>query len=269
MLRIGPYSLIAMALISNSTWGQSEMANITTGEYRPLYLSSDSPTVIVQPFRLDKKPVTNIEFRDFVVRNPKWQKENIPSLFAEKNYLSHWSHDLNKSDPNSEDLNKPIIFVSWFAAQAYCQEQKKRLPTIAEWEYVARASLTQKDGSAEKSYNQKILDWYANAANQMLTEVGKDEPNYWGVHNMHGLIWEWTEDFNSNLISGESRGDSSVNKNLYCAAGSVGAVDPSDYAAFMRYGFRSSLSAKFTLGSLGFRCAADELKERTEPKDIK
>lgn len=66
------------------------------------------------------------------------------------------------------------------------------------------------------------------------------------------------EDFNCNLVSGESRGDSSVNKNLYCATGSVGSVDPSGYAALMRYGFRSSLNAKFTLGSLGFRCAVDE-----------
>ena len=66
-----------------------------------------------------------------------------------------------------------------------------------------------------------------------------------------------TDDFNSNLVSGESRGDSTVNKDLYCASGSAGAVNPSDYAAFMRYGFRSSLNAKFTLGSLGFRCAAD------------
>jgi formylglycine-generating enzyme len=256
-------------LVSNSTWGQDEMANIAAGEYRPLYLSSDSPIVSVQSFRLDKQPVTNGDFRDFVIQNPKWKKDNIPSLFAEKSYLSHWNHSSDQYEPNSTDLKKPVTFVSWYAAQAYCQAQQKRLPTVAEWEYVARASSTQENGSTEKSYNQRILDWYANAANQMLTEVGKDEPNYWGVHNMHGLIWEWTEDFNSNLISGESRGDSSVNKDLYCATGSVGAVDPSDYAAFMRYGFRSSLNAKFTLGSLGFRCAADEIKEQAEPEEIK
>lgn len=251
------YYFVLMLLASVSAWGQDSMANITAGEYRPLYLSTDSPMVSVSAFRLDKTPVTNRKFQAFSAKNTKWQREAIPSLFAEKSYLSHWENSLNQSAPSSTDLDKPVIFVSWYAAQAYCQAQQKRLPTVAEWEYVAQASLIQKDGSQEKGYNQKILDWYAKAAKQSPTEVGQDEANYWGVHNMHGLIWEWTEDFNSNLISGESRDDSSVNKELYCASGSAGAVNPSDYAAFMRYGFRSSLNAKFTLGSLGFRCAVD------------
>jgi formylglycine-generating enzyme required for sulfatase activity len=251
------YYFVLIALASISAWGQDGMANITAGEYRPLYLSKDSPMVIVSSFRLDKTPVTNQQFQSFVSQNPKWQRDAAVNLFVENNYLSHWQKTSNQYEPNSTDLEKPVIFVSWYAAQAYCQAQQKRLPTIAEWEYVAQASFIQKDGSLEKGYNQKILDWYAKAAKQAPTEVGKDEANYWGVHNMHGLIWEWTEDFNSNLISGESRDDSSVNKDLYCASGSAGAVNPSDYAAFMRYGFRSSLSAKFTLGSLGFRCAID------------
>jgi formylglycine-generating enzyme len=256
------YCFALMVFISPSTWGQDSvanvgMANITAGEYRPLYLSLDSPLISVSPFRLDKQPVTNREFQHFVSENTKWQRDAIPSLFAENGYLSQWEKSSSQYAPNPNDLEKPVIYVSWYAAQAYCQAQHKRLPTVAEWEYVAQASFIQKDGSQEKGYNQKILDWYAKAAKQTPAEVGKDEANYWGVHNMHGLIWEWTEDFNSNLVSGESRGDSSVNKALYCASGVVGAVDPSDYAAFMRYGFRSSLNAKFTLSSLGFRCATD------------
>lgn len=252
------YCIVLIVFVANNTWGQGSMANITAGEYRPLYLSSDSPVVHVPSFRLDKLPATNGEFHNFVLQHPKWQHDAIPSLFAEKGYLSHWVNASQQFEPNSTDLDKPVIFVSWYAAQAYCQAHQKRLPTVAEWEYVAQASLVQKDGSQEKGHNQKILDWYAKAAKLTPAEVGKDEPNYWGVHNMHGLIWEWTADFNSNLISGESRDDSSVNKELYCASGSAGAVNPSDYAAFMRYGFRSSLSAKFTLGSLGFRCAMDD-----------
>jgi len=251
------YSLILLLLITNNSWGQDDMANITAGEYRPLYLSTDSPLISVAPFRLDKLPVTNVAFQNFVAKNPQWQRDAVPSLFAEAAYLSHWRKHGNQYLPSATDLEKPVIYVSWYAAQAYCAAEHKRLPTVAEWEYVAQASATQKDGSAEPGYHQKILDWYAKASKQTPTAVGQDAPNYWGVHNMHGLIWEWTEDFNANLISGESRGDSSVNKDLYCASGSAGAVNPSDYAAFMRYGFRSSLNAKFTLGSLGFRCALD------------
>lgn len=251
------YYIIVLIFIATNVWGRDGMANITAGEYRPLYLSSDSPLVSVSSFWLDKQPVTNLEYQRFIAANAKWQRDTAPKIFVEENYLNHWIKSSNQYKPISTDLEKPVVFVSWYAAQSYCQAKQKRLPTIAEWEYVAQASLTQKDGSAEKGYNQKILDWYATAAKLPLVEVGQDEANYWGVHNMHGLIWEWTEDFNSNLVSGESRGDSSVNKDLYCASGSVGAVDPSDYAAFMRYGFRSSLNAKFTLSSLGFRCAVD------------
>lgn len=251
------YTIIAIVFITTNVWGQDGMANITAGDYRPLYLSKDSPLVSVSTFWLDKRPVTNHEFQLFLEDNPKWQREKTPRLFVEKNYLNHWVKSGDEIKPTSDDLDKPVVFVSWYAAQAYCQAHQKRLPTIAEWEYVAQASETQKNGSLEKGYNQKVLDWYAKAAKLTLVKVGQDKANYWGVHNLHGLIWEWTEDFNSNLVSGESRGDSSVNKNLYCAAGSVGSVDPSDYAAFMRYGFRSSLNAKFTLGSLGFRCAVD------------
>lgn len=250
--------LIASIFISINVCGQDDMSRITAGEYRPLYLSKDSPLVSVSTFWLDKQPVTNREYYRFVLENPKWQLKLVPQLFVERNYLSHWLKTNGIARPAVDDLDKPVVFVSWYAAQAFCQSQNKRLPTTAEWEYVAQASLTQKNGSLEKDYNQKILDWYAKAAKQPIVNVGEDKSNYWGVHNMHGLIWEWTEDFNSSLISGESREDSNVNKNLYCASGSVGAVDPSDYAAFMRYGFRSSLSANFTLASLGFRCSVDE-----------
>ena len=251
------FSLVLLLLVHNYTWAEDNMANIAAGEYRPLYLSVDSPIVNVSSFRLDKRPVTNREFQAFVSQQTKWQRDAVPSLFAEQSYLSHWKKNVQQYNPNDSDLNRPVIYVSWYAAQAYCQAHKKRLPKVAEWEYVAQASSTQKDGGQEKGYNQKILDWYAKASKQSPGEVGQDAPNYWGIHNMHGLIWEWTEDFNSNLISGESRDDSSVNKELYCASGSSGAVNPSDYAAFMRYGFRSSLNAKFTLASLGFRCAQD------------
>lgn len=256
--------MIALVLIATNVWGQGDMSNIAAGEYRPLYLSKDSPLVSVSTFWLDKQPVTNRDYLRFTADNPKWQLGKAPKLFVENNYLSHWVKSNGQLEPIADDLDKPVVFVSWYAAQAFCQAQNKRLPTTAEWEYVAQASLTQQNGSSEKGYNQKILDWYAKAAKQPLVNVGVDKANYWGVHNMHGLIWEWTEDFNSSLVSGESRGDSSVNKNLYCASGSVGAVDPSDYAAFMRYGFRSSLNAKFTLASLGFRCAADNttIKDR-------
>lgn len=239
---------------------QDDMSEIAAGVYQPLYVSKDNPAIPVAGFKLDKTPVTNQAFYTFVQHYPQWKKTQKVSLLAEENYLRHWPTVEREAQPRAEDAQKPVVNVSWFAAQAYCQAQQKRLPTVAEWEYVALASVTQVNASQDEGYRKKILDWYAKAANQPLTEVGQDSPNVWGVHNMHGLIWEWTEDFNAALVSGESRNDSSVDTALYCASGSVGAVNPNDYAAFMREGFRSSLQAKFTLNSLGFRCAQDLTK---------
>ena len=236
----------------------ADMAKISGGSYRPLYLKKDTPMIAVAAFELDKTPVTNREFAQFVQKNPQWQRGKISSKQADGHYLQQWVKSGQSFAPKAGDADKPVTNVSWFAANAYCAAQGKRLPTIDQWEYAGQASATRKNGTTEPGYSRTILDWYADSSQQGLREVGKSRANYWGVHDMHGLIWEWTDDFNSNLVTGESRSDGSLNQGLFCGSGAAGAVDPSDYAAFMRYGFRSSLASKFALSSLGFRCAKAE-----------
>lgn len=231
------------------------MVAITGGEYRPLYLSAASQRTTVSPFLIDTVPVTNLQFLGFVQQASNWRKDGIPPLFAEGSYLSHWSQINRAWQPRSSQNQEAVVNVSWFAAQAYCRARGKRLPSIAEWEFVAMASESSPDGSTDKHYNQRILDWYAKPSVNGI--IGQTPGNYWGVKDLHGLIWEWTEDFNSNLSSGESRADASVDTRLYCAAAGADAVDPSNYAAFMRYGLRSSLQARFALSNLGFRCAKE------------
>lgn len=248
------YLMLAAAAVAS-------MADISRGEYRPLYLSDDSPIVIVAAFRIDRLPITNRQFFEFVSEQPRWQKDKVPSLFAEVRYLQHWQYQesTQRWQPTAVEADSAVVNISWFAAQAYCQAQGKRLASVAEWEYVARASETQANGSQEPGYQQRILSWYARPNSKTPVTVGQTPANYWGVFDLHGLHWEWTEDFNSTLVSGESRADSGIDQKLYCAAGVAGAADPSDYAAFMRYGFRSSLEAKFALPNLGFRCASDQV----------
>jgi len=157
----------------------------------------------------------------------------------------------NSFAPKANELKHPVTNVSWFAANAYCVSKGKRLPTIDEWEFAGLASATQKDGSAEPGYNRTILDWYADGGRNGLHDIGKNKPNYWGVYDMHGLIWEWTEDFNSSQLSAGSS-----NTQMFCSGASVGSSDPSNYAAFLRYGIRTSLQSKYVLNNLGFRCAS-------------
>ena len=233
-----------------------QMQPIDAGEYRPLYLKADTPYVQVQPFQLDAAPVTNQAYFEFVQAQTKWQKQNVPSIFAEHNYLQHWLLQNGQYQPSQHQLNTPVTNVSWFAAQAYCQAQGKVLPTVDQWEYVALASEHQANGSIEDDFHQKILAWYSKPTPTQLPEIMQNPANYWGVYDMHGLVWEWTLDFNSALVNGESRNDASLDAKLFCGAGAAKSADPKDYAAFMRFGFRSSLQAHFTSSNLGFRCAA-------------
>ncbi len=247
--------MLALVLVTSVTG--TIMLGIDAGEYRPLYLNEETPMISVESFQLDELPVSNRQYLDFVQKNQKWKKERIPGIFAEKQYLQHWIKMNESWQPREKEIEAAVTNVSWFAAESYCQSLGKRLPTVAEWEYVGRASETEADGSNDPAYNQRILTWYGKANSQVPKWVNRSPANVWGIKDMHGLIWEWTDDFNSSLVSGESRADSSLDQTLFCGAGAAGAADPSDYAAFMRFAFRSSLQASFTLNNLGFRCAKD------------
>lgn len=208
--------------------------------------------VQVDAFRMDVTPVTQLQYLDFVSRSPEWKKSKVKRLFADTSYLGSWSDDLT---PPAELGESPVTMVSWHAASAYCSAQGKRLPTVDEWEYVAMADAKRKDAREDPDYTQSILRSY-ETPRTYVNQVGKTIPNVWGVYDLHGLVWEWTLDFNSILITGESR-NSGTESMLFCASGSVGASDLMNYAAFMRYAFRSSVKANHSITSLGFRCAQD------------
>lgn len=238
---------------------------VPAGTYRPLYPAANEPAEIERPaFLLEEHPVTNAQYLAFVQAQPRWRRSQVAILMSEANYLSHWADDLNFPVGAADS---PVTNVSWFAARAYAHWAGRRLPTLAEWESVGMASETSSFGREEEGYNQRILNWYSRPTPPFPGPVLQESPNYFGVSDMHGLIWEWVGDFNSSLVTGESRGDSGLDRNLFCGSGSIGAADPSDYAAFMRFAFRGSLQGNFTVNNLGFRCAADAAPDE-QPNEI-
>lgn len=255
--------VLALAPVAGA---DDDMVRVDGGRYRPLYrqpvrgpqrdtVQRRVVSVSVAPFEISRRPVTNAEYLEFVRAYPEWRRSKVSRLFAEESYLRHWRGDLDLG-PGAPP-SSPVVHVSWFAARAFSAAHGRRLPTVAEWELAAAADETRRDASGDAKFLERVRRWYAQPAPAVLPAVGHGVRNVWGAQDMHGLVWEWTLDFNSALVSGESRGDASLERSLFCGGGATNAADFSDYAAFMRYAFRSSLEARYSTSSLGFRTARD------------
>ena len=227
------------------------MALIPVGSYMPLYQAAGAAASIPVPaFYLDVHPVSNAEFLTFLQASPKWRRSQVSSLFAEPGYLGDWAGDLELG-PRAP-AGSPVVNISWFAAQAFARWKGKRLPTTVEWERVAEAGFTVENGASDAVYRKTVLAWFSKPTESMLPSAGSGRPNFYGIRDMVGLVWEWVNDFNSILLTDDSEG--SV-RNLFCGAASIGVRDFTDYPAFMRAEFRSSLRANYVMPDLGFRCA--------------
>jgi len=85
----------------------------------------------------------------------------------------------------------PVEQVSWLDCQEFCRKTRLALPTEAQWEYACRA------GSRGDFGGTGILDemgWYRKNSEIRTHVVGKKTPNGFGLHDMHGNVWEWCED---------------------------------------------------------------------------
>ncbi|MDP2139159.1 MAG: formylglycine-generating enzyme family protein, partial [Candidatus Didemnitutus sp.] len=184
---------------------------IPAGVYVPLQRTLKDPEQFdVAAFALDEFAVTNAQFLAFVVANPKWRRSQVAHLFADASYLTHWSGDTDLG-PRAPAA-APVIRVSWFAARAYARWAGQRLPTTAEWELAASAGYASPDGKNDEQLNRDIYAWLARPTPDVLPRVTTAKPNYHGVRGLHGLIWEWVGDFNTAMVTGESRADSGLNR---------------------------------------------------------
>lgn len=219
--------------------------------------AEDSDTVAVAAYRLDVRPVTNQEFLAFVTRHPEWHRGSAPALFVDENYLAHWAGPLTLGGAAGPE--QPVTHVSWFAARAYCQARGKRLPSWAEWEFAAAADEHQADARDKAQWRQRILAWYSETGGSVLADVGGRPPNFYGVQDLHGLVWEWVEDYNALLVSADNRSQGGADKLQFCGAGALSMEQKENYAVLMRVAMLSSLEGRDTTRNLGFRCATDAI----------
>jgi len=247
-----PFILLTFMLQPAVRHDYAGMVKVPGGAFRPFLLpGTASGKISVHPFYLDIHAVTNGEFLQFVKANPQWERSGVSRTFADSNYLRQWAGPLDIGDDRI--INSPVTNISWFAANAYCKWKGKRLPIMDEWEYAAGAApVNAKEG---QDLSRMILEWYDHPNPVVLPAVLSTYRNRLGIYDMHGLVWEWVEDFNSVMMGSGTQGPGS--NAFSCGAGSAGTANKEDYAAYMRYAFRQSLQATYTVGSLGFRCAKD------------
>lgn len=242
-----------LAACAGTAGAADDFARLPGGMLRSVLPQGKADNVVtVVAFQLARRPVSNAEFADFVRRQPQWRRGAAPAVFADQNYLGHWE---NAGAPSRGTLAQPVTRVSWFAAQAYCEAQGGRLPTWNEWEYAAAADATRPDARDDPAWRQQLLDWYARPSTGGLADAGASPPNLYGIRDLHGVVWEWVEDFGSMMVSGDNREQGDPDLMKFCGAGALTLEQKENYAVLMRVAMLSSLKAPYTTTHLGFRCA--------------
>jgi formylglycine-generating enzyme required for sulfatase activity len=152
-------------------------------------------------FFMDKFPVTNIQFKNFLDQTNYQPRDTA-------NFLKHW---IKGEIPDGQD-NFPVIYVSWEDAKAYAEWAGKRLPTEVEWQYAAQTPemnewpweqthpVTRKrttvTGTLSVYEIEGIDSSRCNLGNGELYAVGKypKGANPYGLMDLVGCVWQLTND---------------------------------------------------------------------------
>ena len=130
-----------------------------------------------RPFALGSTPVTNGQYAAFDVR------------------------------ARDRPVEEPAVELSWFEARMYAAWAGGRLPSEAEWECACRADTDTawSFGDGEAALGEHAC--FGGNSGSKLHAVGQKRPNPWGLFDMHGLVWEWTEDRWRRPYGAEPEGD--------------------------------------------------------------
>ena len=105
--------------------------------------------------------------------------------------------------------NLPIEQVSWNEAQEFIERLNERestssyrLPTEAEWEYACRAGTT-----GDYAGDLGAMAWYKGNSDRKTHPVETKQANAFGLHDMHGNVWEWVQDWSAPTYDANAPGD--------------------------------------------------------------
>ncbi len=225
--------------------------------------------VQVAVFAIGKYAVTVGQFRRFVeARGYRTEAEEGGGIYCLAG--SEWKQDPDKNWRNPgfpQTDNHPVVGVSWNDAMVYVKwlnvqtGQQYRLPTEAEWEYACRAGTTtpfylgttisteQANYDGNYVYGKGRKESYR----RRTVEVGQFPANAWGLHDLHGNVWEWTgseydENYGGAELHGVSDRDSGGPRLLRGGSWFSGP-------RWLRSAARYRIAPRLWYGSVGFRLA--------------
>jgi formylglycine-generating enzyme required for sulfatase activity len=171
-----------------------------------------------------------------------------------------WQTIMGNNPSHFKGENHPVDQVSWEDVQEFIAnlnertgENLYRLPTEAEWEYACRSGSS---GTYCLGDDEKLLGeyaWYSNNSDQETHPVGEKKPNAWGLHDMHGNVWEWCQDWYGDYFQG------SVIDPVGLSSGTDRVSRGGGWnllAGYCRSGYRNRFSPGFCSHYIGFRLAA-------------
>lgn len=123
----------------------------------------------------------------------------------------------------------PATYISWDSCQEFMKRlnvkengDNYRLPTEMEWEHACRAGNTTKYCYGNDVERLVHFAWYKKNAcdvgEKYAHKVGRKKPNNWGLHDMHGNVYEWCQE--KSLTARTNRGGSWLHDASYCESSS-------------------------------------------------
>jgi formylglycine-generating enzyme required for sulfatase activity len=207
------------------------------------------PVAITREFWIGKYEVTQGEYMALLGRNP-----------------SHFTGD----------SNRPVEKVSFFDAAAYCSgltqrernaghlpaDYEYRLPSEAEWEYACRAGSTNLYSFGDDPGTADRFAWTAENSDTMTHPVGQKTPNAWGLHDMHGNVWEWCSDWFAPYTPGPLKDPTGPATSKYKVFKGGGWNQDIQYA---RSANRFMMSPSNGIHFVGFRITLGQLRPPPNP----
>jgi formylglycine-generating enzyme required for sulfatase activity len=221
---------------------------------QPAWLAREQPrrwVGIERPFAMGRYPVTVRQWREFAVATG-WQPHG----------------EVNRAAPGFAQTDEhPVVGVTWWDAHKYVDwlgertGQRYRLPSEAEWEYACRAGtkaafsfgdtigtdLANYDGTF--AYNGGPYGEYRRGT----TPVSQFAPNRWGLHDMHGNVWEWVRDVVHDSYAGAPLDGSAWEQGGDPARRILRGGSWSNHPRYLRSALRNGFSAALANDIVGFR----------------